>query len=211
MGGPDIGPRALEFTYTPLSRPHDIRLVELIPAPRQEDEICCRMLHSSLAEEPSACTISYEALSYTWDSPPLTAQIICDGYQIDITPNLHAALRSLRNTGRSRILWVDQICISQQDLAERSAQVRIMHSVYQQAVQAIVWLGGADATSSTAMDFLVSLNEKFASWESRKPGRVISFADLGKHGLLRRQIFGGLILGLCWRGHGFIGYGYCRR
>ena len=112
MGDADIGPHALKYTYTPLSRSHDIRLVELLPAPRQEDKICCRMLNSSLAEEPSACPISYEALSYTWDSPSLIAEMICDGYQLDTTPNLQAALRSLRTTYRSRILWVDQICIT---------------------------------------------------------------------------------------------------
>ena len=186
MGGPDRENGQKQIIYNPLVGPHDIRLVELLPASKQEDQIYCRMVSSFLAEPPSSCPISYEALSYTWDSPSLIVQIDCDGHQLSVTPNLHGALRSLRAMDKSRILWVDQISINQKDLAERSAQVRIMHRVYQQAAQVIVWLGEADATSSVAIEFLVSLNETFADWKLRRPGRAITFADLGKYGLPKK-------------------------
>lgn len=38
-------------------------------------------------------------------------------------------------------LWVDAICINQQDLEERSAQVQLMKKIYQQAEGVIAWIG----------------------------------------------------------------------
>lgn len=41
----------------------------------------------------------------------------------------------------SRFFWVDAICINQDDLEERSAQVQIMPQIYSKASCVIVWLG----------------------------------------------------------------------
>ncbi|KAI6764150.1 hypothetical protein HG530_007939 [Fusarium avenaceum] len=38
-----------------------------------------------------------------------------------------------------RIVWVDALCISQNDLAERSQQVQLMGDIYKQAVETIIW------------------------------------------------------------------------
>ncbi|KAH7063709.1 hypothetical protein B0J12DRAFT_563004 [Macrophomina phaseolina] len=40
-----------------------------------------------------------------------------------------------------RILWVDAICINQDDLEERAAQVKIMSRIYDKALEVLVWLG----------------------------------------------------------------------
>lgn len=58
-----------------------------------------------------------------------------------ITPNLDTALRRIRLPDRIRALWVDAICINQQDVAERGGQVQLMGSIYSKARQVIVWLG----------------------------------------------------------------------
>jgi hypothetical protein len=38
-------------------------------------------------------------------------------------------------------VWIDQICIDQKSLAERSAQVKLMGEIYTRAANVLVWLG----------------------------------------------------------------------
>jgi hypothetical protein len=42
-----------------------------------------------------------------------------------------------------RVLWLDAICINQEDNAEKSIQVPLMRQIYQQASQVCVYLGEA--------------------------------------------------------------------
>jgi hypothetical protein len=58
-----------------------------------------------------------------------------------ITPSLEDALRHLRLLGRDRRLWIDAICINQQDLTERREQVGYMRQIYSNCTSDILWLG----------------------------------------------------------------------
>ena len=57
-----------------------------------------------------------------------------------ITRNLYAALRRLRYRCLDRFLWVDSICINQEDIEERGRQVRLMAEIYAYANRVVVWL-----------------------------------------------------------------------
>jgi hypothetical protein len=94
---------------------------------------------------------AYEALSYAWGDPSRNMVIDCNGYSLKITPSLETALRYLRLENQPRILWIDAICINQDDLEERNEQVPLMRYIYPKATCVIVWLGEAD--SSTALAF----------------------------------------------------------
>lgn len=50
------------------------------------------------------------------------------------------AFHGLRTNG----FWVDQICINQEDIKERSHQVKLMCRIYRNAQSTIVWLGCSD-------------------------------------------------------------------
>jgi hypothetical protein len=58
------------------------------------------------------------------------------------------------------VLWIDAICINQEDLDERSSQVPLMRYIYPQASQVIVWVGKEDDTSRLAISAL----EKWSSF-----------------------------------------------
>jgi hypothetical protein len=60
---------------------------------------------------------------------------------LGIIENLHAALVALRDADEDVTLWIDQICINQEDNAEKESQVGLMGRVYSSASQVIVWLG----------------------------------------------------------------------
>ena len=71
--------------------------------------------------------------------PIFDHSITCNGYRILITRNLFLALRGLRKADK-RVLWVDQLCIEQANVAERNHQVGIMLQIYQM-LQDITWAG----------------------------------------------------------------------
>ncbi|KAG0645851.1 Heterokaryon incompatibility protein [Hyphodiscus hymeniophilus] len=51
------------------------------------------------------------------------------------------ALRRLRHHEKERVLWVDAICIDQEDDKERGHQVGLMCKIYSKAHQVLIWLG----------------------------------------------------------------------
>ncbi|TQS33111.1 hypothetical protein Golomagni_06556, partial [Golovinomyces magnicellulatus] len=65
---------------------------------------------------------------------------------IRITRSLYDGLGRIqaRNHGTSTMLWIDQICINQQDLAEKAVQVSLMKEIYTRAESVLIWLGDDD-------------------------------------------------------------------
>ena len=124
------------YQYSHLKHDRDIRLLYLLPG-SDEAPLSCSIGIVSLSEPPV-----YEAISYTWGEPIFSASIECFSRgQLPITENLSAALFHLRLVDRLRVLWVDAICINQQDLVERSHQVISLRETFEKAENVIVWLG----------------------------------------------------------------------
>ncbi|GAW23562.1 hypothetical protein ANO14919_131290 [Xylariales sp. No.14919] len=113
----------------------EIRLLRLLPG-HGSDVVHCELLTVSL-DGPN----EFEALSYVWGSKADPVQIVLSGQIKGVTGNLGSALRHLRNEEKERILWVDAVCINQDDLDERSSQVQLMQRIYSGASQVVVWLG----------------------------------------------------------------------
>ncbi|KAI4132341.1 MAG: hypothetical protein LQ341_006283, partial [Variospora aurantia] len=110
---------------------------------------------------------SYEALSYTWGGNHLSHTVFVDtedGQQqqqsLPVTENLHAALLHLRDTSSPRTLWIDAICINQDDKEERSQQVARMGDIYKSAAKVIIWLGPEGGNSTAAIHALEELASK---------------------------------------------------
>jgi hypothetical protein len=56
-------------------------------------------------------------------------------------------------------MWIDAICINQDDLPERSREAIKMGLVYNNAKQVLVWLGPSSENSSLALETLYKLSE----------------------------------------------------
>ena len=95
----------------------------------------------------------YAALSWTWGSPGPTFPILVNGNIFNVSENLFPALLYLRKRS-IRFLWVDYICINQEDLKERASQVQLMQDVYRTADHVMIWLGEEDKYSVRAFDEL---------------------------------------------------------
>ena len=77
-----------------------------------------------------------------------------NAFSFAIAPVLQPALRALRRTETDRTLWIDAICINQDDMAERNAQVAMMADIYDRAMNVCVWLGEGDESSQRALNFI---------------------------------------------------------
>jgi Heterokaryon incompatibility protein (HET) len=98
---------------------------------------------------------TFSALSYTWGSSSSSHHIItCNGCAIRVTANLYDALQQIRKQHGPLQIWVDAICINQNDEKEKSEQILLMNQIYSRAQTVYVWLGNGTLESDVAMDSL---------------------------------------------------------
>ena len=83
--------------------------------------------------------------------------MLCNSHSMRIQESLFHALSALRRRDAERILWVDAICINQNDSNERSSQVRLMRQIYQCSTRVVVWLGEHTQDSEQGVDLLLSI------------------------------------------------------
>jgi hypothetical protein len=142
------------FQFKPLESDRSIRIATLHPG-SFDDEIKITLSHANLQNEDN----SYEALSYVWGNPKETQPISCENTTFDVTTNLSRALRYLREESQPRKLWIDAICINQNDILERNQQVSLMKAIYSSAVEVVIWTGEDDPSAEGAygmVQFMVS-------------------------------------------------------
>ncbi|KAK1948741.1 hypothetical protein LY78DRAFT_535188, partial [Colletotrichum sublineola] len=111
----------------------------------------------------------YEALSYAWKEEgnkwrPL--RITCNEHQVPVKGNLGSALIHLRHPSRARAIWVDALCINQNDAFEVTEQIQAMAETYRQAYRTIVWLGMMPESSATHLCKAHSLKYPEAAMEA---------------------------------------------
>ncbi|KAK5651457.1 hypothetical protein OQA88_12464 [Cercophora sp. LCS_1] len=139
----------------------------------------------------------YDALSYCWSGHTLSSNSSTETQAephrvmietpdgtgilgcISITPSLGMALRYLRLRIPHRPIFIDQICINQEDTEERSKQVALMGQIYGKCASVVGWLGPATKHSRSLM--------KFASRLSRNAVLSRIFAQSREYGLAVRD------------------------
>jgi hypothetical protein len=135
-------PPKRQFVYKPLSNPNTIRVLSKI----------YNGPHNYRLSEIDIGMVPYYALSYTWGSEvERITTTLSSGFlnpcDFDITPTLCSALDNFFTQVAHAFLWVDAICINQDDLEERDQQVRRMKTIYQHAEKMYIYLGD---TANTA-------------------------------------------------------------
>lgn len=96
-------------------------------------------------------TVNFDALSYCWGDGPRERLLELNGTQFTISSNLQAAIQNYRSRTQARYLWVDAVCINQDDDGEKAAQVAMMLRIYQKASKVYAWLGEQSEDSDIAI------------------------------------------------------------
>ncbi|KAI0454540.1 heterokaryon incompatibility protein-domain-containing protein [Xylaria acuta] len=152
---------------------------------------------------------------------PRCFPIGCGGYLLRATRNLRDALRRLREGQQCRkyfnelgqgpnhimqtiqefssspglldLYWIDSLCIDQDDLFERSAQVSLMGTIYKKTQLCLVWLGEQNQDTRSAMKLALELSNNAELYDAFAE-MMISPAEKNK--LRFRRMFSQVIHGL---------------
>ena len=136
--GPESSIGSQEFKYEKITESRQIRLLKL-PQQKPRDEVWCEIIAVSLDHPPA-----YDAISYTWGSSEKTHEILLSGARCAVSSVVHEILQGRRSVWTTKWLWIDSLCINQQDDEEKSEQIQLMRDIYRNAVRVLVWLGPLD-------------------------------------------------------------------
>ncbi|KAK7957259.1 HET-domain-containing protein [Apiospora aurea] len=130
-----------------------IRVLLLQPAENHDDPLFCSLHHLSLGQNEE-----FEPLSYCWGDAGKMESVTIDAepvggssLRIPVAQSIVEALRQLRLPDKPRRLWIDQLCINQDDRDEKTQQVGLMSRVYSEASTVHIWLGLADRATAAAL------------------------------------------------------------
>lgn len=156
--------RQEKYQYQPLPQDHSIRLLRIIGYQQAPRRIQCSLVIHLLKDAPP-----YTALSYTWgvavrqghcyedeeNNQGKLQEIELEGNVHTVTENLFDALCEFGERRFEGYLWIDALCICQNNLEERATQVLLMGDIYSTAKEVVVWLG----KDTTHLEEVIRLHE----------------------------------------------------
>jgi hypothetical protein len=115
-----------------------------------DDEIRCYLTVYPLNSAPP-----YVALSYVWGVAEPPSFIDLGKSPFKVGPNLNVALKRLQDWDAKENYWIDALCIDQENVEEKNAQVQLMGKIYSRCKYVFIWLG-EDSTNSAhdALSFI---------------------------------------------------------
>ena len=162
------------FVYEQLA-PHQIRLVRV-----RHDFFRSRLrgefINASLDNLPK-----YQAISYCWGDGGATERIwFGDHEYLQVTKSAVAVLGTVIDSGSKDHVWIDALCIDQENAAEKNSQVQLMGLIYSSAASTLGWLGEAADDSDRAISFLKTLRDEMEKYDIRKLNPLHKQAELAK-------------------------------
>ncbi|SCO36554.1 uncharacterized protein FFMR_04133 [Fusarium fujikuroi] len=146
----------LSFKHEPLTNPAgQIHLVEIISQTGMPLEL-------SISAHQITRSPSYFAVSYTWGDSRLAKDIKVNGKSMVVTENCRYTLTQVRDRYQSRpgehiFIWIDSICIDQDDNDEKSYQASMMSAIYTGASRVLACVGPHQDNSDILRNFFDSL------------------------------------------------------
>jgi Heterokaryon incompatibility protein (HET) len=164
---------ALPF-HEPFQGPRGFRLLSIS---EKSSQLSCTLNTFTIGADDCP---QFKALSYTWGSPiygreeffASTRTIVCNGQPFAVGLNLWDALEQLRTSGYEGYIWIDAICINQQNKGERNAQVLLMGDIYASALEVIIWLGKDTAFLSDVEWLHNQTSLQAEAWDLLKQSRI---------------------------------------
>ncbi|EME81178.1 uncharacterized protein MYCFIDRAFT_140675, partial [Pseudocercospora fijiensis CIRAD86] len=145
---------AEQFTHTPL--PHAAKYIRLLRARSRHD---ADVLVFELAEHPIDDLPPYTAISYAWGPDSERHKIVINEKYFDVRSNAREALQQTCRDDLEWYIWMDSICINQEDLEEKSAQVEMMADIYRAASLVYACIGPAEDDIEMLLEACSALDE----------------------------------------------------
>ena len=112
----------------------------------------------------------FEALSYAWGPAEYPAEIILKSpddqlYLSGGTWPKHCYIFPMK-IDPDYILWIDAICVNQQDLGEQSSQVECRGDIHANAYRVVIWLGPEVEDTPLAIESVSLISSKITiDWQ----------------------------------------------
>lgn len=131
----------------------------------------------------------YTAVSYAWGPDPSRPRsIVVDGKRLNVTESAFEVVMAMAPESGERFVWVDFICINQEDVYERASQVKLMGAIYSRAEEVKVVLNTVTPVDLDDSDLVVHHLRKtnaqvaYGVWSLEK--QVEQFKKAGKKNIL---------------------------
>lgn len=163
----DTADEAPEFRHDPLDDSRAcIRLLRILSVDLARDvPVRCELsTWPAIDEAPK-----YIAISYTWGDVAVNSNILINGKRMNVRSNCEYVLRQTRPYIKDGYLWIDAVCINQNDNDEKSDQVAKMGEVFKKATQVFACVG-EHKDDSDLLYSIVKKDERYLrSWHSILP------------------------------------------
>ena len=101
---------------------------------------------------------AYKVISYSWGDPEYSHRVLCsNGQSLHATQSAADILNFVVARNPTEFFWIDQLNINQQDLVEKSEQVRQMGKISSSTKQVVAWLGRGARRDESAFAFVKTL------------------------------------------------------
>jgi hypothetical protein len=127
-----------------------------------------------LIEVPKTDGTQYAAVSYCWGMPDNLIPVKINDQVCQVRRHVVEMLNTLYEVHKETLVWIDMLCINQNDVDERSSQVRMMGNIYTQARKVYAWLGQGCADVEDVFDVL----KAFSKWEESFDSSQIDSTEL---------------------------------
>jgi hypothetical protein len=161
------------YKYKDINYDDEIRILKIL-AGKKDSALKCMLFPSNLKlirSTTKATNHEYKGLSYWWGDGEAEHPVIMyddvgvrDGLRtmspftssgnFYIRSNLKAALEQFRSETKDVNVWIDALCINQENVKEKTAQVARMDEIYSNASSVWVWLGAGKPETKETFDFL---------------------------------------------------------
>lgn len=141
----------IQYQYEPLIAEDAVRMLVLEPADDFKSPLRCSIVQRRRdSQSLSASGCEYSAVSYTWGNNAFSHQLFVrhdaqSRHCLHITASVDSLLRHLRVPYKPRTLWIDAVCLNQQDETEKTQQIPLMGRIYSDAKRVHIWLGDDEA------------------------------------------------------------------
>jgi hypothetical protein len=129
----------------------------------------------------------YVAISYCWGDVEDLCNVRVNDYEFQLRGHVYAMLSNLYHKHQVTRLWLDLVCINQNDPDEKSKQVPIMGEIYRRATKVYAWLGEADRQIDCVFDVLQEFRDR--KKEAKFPTHFDAAEQLSYHRQLFRDIY----------------------
>jgi hypothetical protein len=117
----------------------------------------------------------FYAISHSWTSDT-AVEVLPEHQELRLNNNISTYVRRLQQLNNTHTppleppithIWIDNVCINQEDADERSAQVALMGRIYSQSLRTIICLGNAKSVSIDGAWQLI--NSIYAIFRNQNP------------------------------------------